>query len=76
MRGRTEVRDLLAGPQSGKAADPSSGASRHLLPQGEKGGADFSFASSDFKTLGAFFCNLSLSRLVSRSGTLRRAPDY
>ena len=31
-----------------------------LLPQGERGvalGADFSFASSDFKTLGAFFCN-------------------
>ena len=40
------------------------GSSRKLIrpagPPGEKGvapGADFSFASSDFKTLGAFFCN-------------------
>jgi hypothetical protein len=39
---------------------------------GERGGApgaDFSFASSDFKTLGAFFCNfpgLDWRRLQSR----------
>jgi hypothetical protein len=62
----------------GDGADPSSGPSSHLLPQEEMGGADFSFASSDFNTLGAFFCNLSLSRLVSgvaRSDAQARVLD-
>ena len=36
-----------------------------LLPEGEKGpGADFSFASSEFKTLGAFFCNFATLQLL------------
>ena len=41
--------------------------------------AHFSSASSNFKVLGAFFCNfgnLSFSRLVSRSRTVRHAPGY
>jgi hypothetical protein len=46
--------------------------------KGRKGaaGADFSFASSDFKKLGAFFCNLPFSRLASGSRTVGRAPGY
>ena len=50
-----------------------------LLPQGKKGGApgaDFSFASSEFKTLGAFFCNFvilgSSARSRARSAVRRR----
>src|SRR5271156_6328026 len=40
-----------------------------LLPQGKKGGApgaDFSFASSEFKTLGAFFCNFATLSFLGR----------
>jgi hypothetical protein len=45
----------------------------HLLPQGAQGekggapGADFTFASSEFKTLGAFFCNFVILGSSARS---------
>src|SRR5271163_1997120 len=48
----------------------------------EKGvapGADFSFASSDFKTLGAFFCNFATLSFLGRQPeprTVSRAPAY
>ena len=49
-----------------------------LLPQGKKGGApgaDFSFASSEFKTLGAFFCNFAtLSFLGRQPGVAHGQP--
>jgi hypothetical protein len=38
----------------------SGGGERGIAP-----GADFNFASSDFKTLGAFFCNFSEPRLAT-----------
>jgi len=34
-------------------------------------GADFSFASSDFKTLGAFFCNFATFRAQAQDSTSR-----
>jgi hypothetical protein len=37
-------------------------------------GADFSFASSDFKALGAFFCNFCNSVILAESRTVSRAP--
>jgi hypothetical protein len=39
-------------------------------------GADFSFASSDFKTLGAFFCNFCNLVIPAESRTVSRAPAY
>ena len=39
-------------------------------------GADFSFASSDFKTLGAFFCNFCNLVILAESRTVSRAPAY
>ena len=39
-------------------------------------GADFSFASSDFKTLGAFFCNFCNLVIPAESRTVSRAPVY
>ncbi len=38
--------------------------------------ADFSFASSDFKTLGAFFCNSCNLVILAGSRTVSRAPVY
>jgi hypothetical protein len=39
-------------------------------------GADFSFASSDFKTLGAFFCNFCNLVIPAELRTVSRAPVY
>ena len=40
-------------------------------------GADFSFASSDFKTLGAFFCSFPCNLVIlAESRTVSRAPVY
>jgi hypothetical protein len=39
-------------------------------------GADFSFASSDFKTLGAFFCNFETLSFLRSSAVAVTAPAY
>jgi hypothetical protein len=84
---RLRRRPLIPAHRAFEERPSFDGLWRHLLlPQGEKGvapGADFSFASGDFNTLGAFFCNCCNSQAafklphlsVSPIGQPPRVPD-